>query len=64
MVIRLEDLREAEEVERLRLPVAGAPSVLGRIPTELHQARLVGVQPRAELREPLTQLGQEPLGLR
>src|SRR5712691_5642333 len=58
------DVREAEEVERLRLPLAGAPTVLGRERPEFHQPRLLGVQLQTELREPLTQISQKPLGLR
>src|SRR5881396_3672415 len=58
------DVREAEEVERLRLPRAGALSVLGREGPEFQQPRLLGVQLQAELCEPLTQVSQKPLGLR
>src|SRR6058998_1873090 len=57
-------VREAEEVERLRLPLAGALSVLGREGPEFQQPRLLGVQLQAELCEPLTQVSQKPLGLR
>src|SRR3989475_7905496 len=57
------DVREAEEVERLRLPLAGSLSVSGREWPELQQPRLLGVQLQAELRQPLAELGQEPLGL-
>src|SRR5438552_736221 len=57
------DVHEADEVERLRLPLVGAPSVLGREWPELQQPRLLGVQLQAELRQPLAELGQEPLGL-
>src|SRR3970040_861680 len=58
------DVREAEEVERLRLPLAGPPPTLGRIRAELQQSCLLGVQLQAKLREPLAQLSQEPLGVR
>src|SRR3989338_11539529 len=58
------DVREAEEVERLRLPLLGAPPVLGREWPEFQQTCLLGVQLQAELREPITQVGQEPLGIR
>jgi len=38
------DVREAEEFERLRLPLVGALPVLGREGPEFHQPRLLGVQ--------------------
>ena len=47
------DVREAEKVERLRLPQAGALPVVGRRSTEFQQARLLRVQLEAELCEPL-----------
>src|SRR3989442_9645495 len=53
------DVREAEEVERLRLPLAGAPPVLCREWPEFQQARLLRVQLQAELRESFTQFGLE-----
>lgn len=56
-------MREAQEVERLRLPEAPCPATLGRIAAELHRARLLGVQRQPEPREPVTQRGQEALGL-
>src|SRR5881409_3070151 len=58
------DVREAEEVERLRLPLPGPPPVLGREWPEFQQSGLLGVQLQPEPREPLTQLGQEPLSVR
>src|SRR2546425_935276 len=58
------DGRAGEEVERLRLPLAGAPPVLGREWPEFQQARLLRVQLQAELRESFTQLREEPLGVR
>ena len=56
-------------VKPRKLNVSGFPSparspVLGRERPELDQPRLLGVQLQAELREPLAQLRQEPLGLR
>jgi hypothetical protein len=57
------DVREAEEIERLRLPLPDAPPALGRVRTELQQPRLLGVQRQTKPRKPLAQLGQEPLGL-
>ncbi len=56
-------VREAEKVERLRLPVASAPPVPVRKATEFDEARLVGMQRQPELRESLAQFGKEPLGL-
>src|SRR5712691_487217 len=58
------DVREAEEIERLRLPLAGALPVLGREWPEFQQSRLLGVQLPAELRESLTQVSQKPLSVR
>src|ERR1043166_5261483 len=58
------DVREAEEVERLRLPLPGPPPVLGREWPEFPKPGLLGVQLQPEPREPLTQLGQEPLSVR
>jgi len=54
------DVREAEEVERLRLPLAGAPPVLRRIRAEFQEARLLRVQLQAKPCDALAQLGQEP----
>src|SRR6266849_4889920 len=58
------DVREAEDVERLRLPLAGASPVFGRIGPEFQQSRLLGVQLQPELCEPFTQLSQEPFSVR
>src|SRR5206468_6694522 len=57
-------VRETEEVEGLglRTPTV-APAVRFGIPTEGDQAGLVGVQLQSELRKPLAQLFEEPLGL-
>ena len=57
------DVREAQEVERLRLPEATRLPSLGGEPPELDQPRLVGVQLQAELREPLAKISEEPLGV-
>src|SRR5206468_2983086 len=54
------DMREAEEVERLRFPGAPLLPVRGGEPPELDQPRLAGVQLQPELREPLAQVVQEP----
>ena len=57
-------MREAKEVEGLRCSSATAIlSVFPRMAAELDQSRLLGVQLQAKAREPLTQLGEEPLGL-
>src|SRR5215472_18875814 len=47
------DMREAEEVERLQLPLPGAAPVLRREWPELQQPRFLGVQPQTKLRQPL-----------
>ena len=51
------DVREAEEVERLGLPLAEPLSVRGRERPELQEARLLGIQLQPELPKPL---GKEP----
>src|SRR5881296_937259 len=56
-------MREAEKVEGLRFPVATPSPGPLRVAAELDEPRLVGVQRQPELREPLAQLGEEPLGL-
>src|SRR5438105_12601046 len=53
---------EAQEVERLRLPVAPLLSVADSEPSKLDQSRLVGVQHETELLEAIVQIVQEPLG--
>src|SRR5713226_5542815 len=57
------DMRETEKVECLGLTVASPSPVLYCIPPELDEARLLRMQLQPELRESLTQLGQELLGL-
>src|SRR5712691_5995174 len=57
------EVREAEEVERLRLSLVGAPPMFGREGPELQQPRLLGMQLQAELREALAQLRPKPLGV-
>ena len=52
-----------EEVERFRLALPRAARFADGEPPELDQPGLVRVQLQAELREPLAQLGQEPLGI-
>src|SRR5262249_1192132 len=56
------DVREAEEVERLRSSLAAFLPALGRERSEFQQARLLGVQFQVELSESLLQLPPEPLG--
>ena len=57
------DVREAQERERLRFPLAPRRAPAGGVPPELDQPGLGGVQLQAELREPLAQPGQERLGV-
>jgi hypothetical protein len=57
------DVREAQERERLGLAEPPLLSPLGGEPAELDQARLPGRQLQVELREPVAQLGEEPLGV-
>ena len=45
------------------LPVAAPGSILGGVPPELDQPRLLRMQLQTELREPVAQIGQEPLGV-
>ena len=54
-------MREAQEIERLRLAQAARLAPPGGVPPELDQPRLALVQVQAELREPLPQVCQEPL---
>ena len=56
-------MREPQELERLRLPVAASGSILGGVPPELDQPRLLRMQLQTELREPVAQIGEEPLGV-
>src|SRR5664280_1406966 len=55
------DVREAQEVERLGLPVAPGRTIPGGIAPELDEPGLVGMQLQAELRETLTKVGEELL---
>jgi hypothetical protein len=56
-------MREAQEIERLRLAQAAACPVPGGVPPELDQPRLARVQFQPELREPAAQLVQEPVSV-
>src|SRR5205807_6990252 len=55
------DVREAQEVERLRLALSSPLAIPSGIPPELDQARLLGLQLQSELPHPLAQLFLEPL---
>jgi len=57
------DMREAEEVEGLRLAQTGALSVLRRMASELDQPRLLRVQLQLELLHSFFQFQPEPFGL-
>ena len=56
-------VREAKKAERLRLAKTPRRPSLGGVPAELDQARLLGVQLQAELREPVAKIRPEPLGV-
>jgi len=56
-------MREAQEAERLRLPFSPPLSPLGRVASELNQARLVRMQLQRELAQALAQLLEEPLSV-
>lgn len=55
-------MREAQNVEGLRFPVATGSPILVRVATEFEEPRLVGVQRQPEPREARAQLGQEAFG--
>src|SRR5687768_5629248 len=55
------DLGDAEEVERVRLPLAAAGPVSGRKAPKLDQPCLLGVQLQPEALQSLAQLGHETL---
>jgi len=57
------DVREAQEAGRLRLARAPCLPVRGGSPPELDQPGLARVQFQPELREPLAELGEEPLSV-
>src|ERR1035441_712133 len=58
------DMREAEKVERLRLPYSAPLSVSDRERSELQKPRFVGMQFQAELPKPLSKFCQELPGIR
>src|SRR6516162_10318582 len=55
------NVREAQEVERFRLAFATLPPILFRKAAKFDDARLIGMQLKAKLRESFAQLRQEPL---
>src|SRR6266511_211491 len=55
------DMRETEELKRLRLAQAPRPSTFGGVPAELDEPGLVGMQLQPELREAFAKVGEEPL---
>src|SRR4249920_2665088 len=57
--VRRADVREAQEVERLRFARTPPASLPGGMPPELEQPGLVRVQLQPEPREPSTKLRQE-----
>src|ERR1700677_2337491 len=57
------DMREAKELERLRLANSSPLAVRGGVPPELDQPRLLGVQLQGELGEPAAKVCPEPLGV-
>ncbi len=56
-------MRKAEEVERLGLAEAPGRAILSGVAPELDQPGLVGMQLQAKLREPLTEIVEELLGI-
>ena len=58
------DMREAEKVERLRLPFSAPLPVSSRERSELQKPRFVGMQFQAELPKPLGEFRQKLLGIR
>src|SRR5204862_1995789 len=57
------DVREAQEVERVRLAEPTLRPIRGGEPPELDKARLVGIQLQGELREALAEVPQELLSV-
>ena len=58
------DMRKAEKVERLGLPLTERTPVFCREWAELHKTRLLGMQLQPELPKPLGKLLPEPLSIR
>src|ERR1039458_7997356 len=57
------DVREPEELERLRLAEPTRCAIPGGVPSELDQPRLLGVQLQTEFREPVAKVSPELLGV-
>ena len=57
------DVREAQELERLRLRITTAGTVRGGVPPELDQPCLLLGHLQRELRQSFTEIGLEPLGV-
>ena len=55
------EVRESQEVKRLRFAQPACLPPSGGVPPERDQARLAWVQFQGELREPLAKVRQEPL---
>src|SRR5438874_558938 len=56
-------VREAEEIERLGLPKTTLGLLLGGVPPEANQARLLGVEHKAKLDQAPLQVSPEALGV-
>src|ERR1039458_6234227 len=57
------DVREPEELERLRLAEPTRCAIPGGVPSELDQPRLLGVQLQTEFSEPVAKVSPELLGV-
>src|SRR5256885_322184 len=58
------DRRKAEKLERLRFPFSTLPPVIDREPTELQQARFLGMQFQVELLHSFREFCPELVGIR
>ena len=58
------DVREAEKIERLRLPFSAPSPVVGRIRSEFQQSRFLGMQFQSKLPKSFGQCRPEPFGVR
>lgn len=58
------DGREAEEVDRLRLPESALPPVVGRLGAEFQQPRLLGMPFQVTLPKPFGEFCPESVGIR
>jgi hypothetical protein len=57
-------VREAQEIERLWLPVASGRTIPDGVAPELDEPGFVGMQLKTELREPLSKIDKELFGVR